>query len=368
MLNHAIGIGCMSALLFRRSGSYCSLFLLLHSSRYRSHLLRGGNAERQKHSFQEDEEGENVSTLGIVKDGIAKPLNKEQGRASNISGNSGGSAFWESMAAVYHDEGYLTFYSPVVVPFDPFRQGGALFRGHGSNASTNCSAVDLTGSSKVPTLTLRGIAVGGAHTFVYGSLKRPRTKSKDDRCEDGQGEDDEDEEEDGRMLEFPATANSGRRGGWRSWCECPNLGCQSVLPDELAEWHRVLCEKPPPPPSMQDDSSGDGLSNDFTVASDTVGEDVRRLPPLKHGGHGGGKSVLEKVSAARRKFESESLAAAATSSETQASPSPVRTKVVKKRVGGGYVYVTVPDLQPDQGAPLEMPAPRALGFEGSSGT
>jgi hypothetical protein len=27
----------------------------------------------------------------------------------------------------------------------------------------------------------------------------------------------------------------------------------------------------------------------------------------------------------------------------------------------------VPDLQPDQGAPLEMPAPRALGFEGSSG-
>jgi len=344
--------------------------MLFEFSRYRSHLLRGGNAERQKHSFQEDEEGgEKGSTLGIVKDGVAKPMNKELGRVSNISGSSGGSAFWESMAAVYHDEGYLTFYSPVVVPFDPFRQGGALFRGHDSNASTNSSAVDLTGSKKVPTLTLRGIAVGGAHTFVYGSLKRPRMKSKLGRSGNDSGEEVDDDEGESPMPEFPATASSGRHGGWRNWCECPNLGCQSVLPDELAEWHRVLCEKPPPPPSIQGDISVDGSSNDLAVASDTIGEDLRRLPPLKHGGHGGGKSVLEKVSAARRKFESERLAtAAASSSEAQASPSPVRTKVVKKRVGGGYVYVTVPDLQPDPGSPLEMPAPRALGFEGSCGT
>jgi hypothetical protein len=282
-----------------------------------------------------------------------------QGRSSNISGNSGGSAFWESMAAVYHDEGYLTFYSPIAVPFDPFREGGALFRGSDNNSAGAAGVAAVN----VPTLSLRGIAVGGAHTFVYGSLKRQR--GVPEGASSGATKEEAEEEGKGQQPEFPETLGNGQRGGWRRWYECPNLGCRSVLPDELADWHRVLCNKLPPPPKLDvlatDASaaaaSSGAVSEGLTAAEDAAAGEHRRLPPLRPGGHAGGPTVLEKISAARRKFENGATAA-------EASPSSLRTKVVKKRVGGGYAYVTVPDLQPDLAAASEAASPRrVLGFE-----
>lgn len=344
--------------------------------------MRGGGAAR-KGVAREDEEGKVGTGLGIAKNGKSTTGFAAQIRSSSSqSSSSGGGAFWESMAAVYHDEGYLTFYSPVAVPFDPFREGGAL---HGRGSDGNSSSVADVAAADAPALSLRGIAVGGAHTFVYGSLTRQRAASTGSGGGSGVAKEEEQEEGSGQTFEFPETPGNGRRGGWRTWRACPNLGCRSVLPDELADWHRVLCDKPPPPPKLEflattaasesaasenaasEAAASDGLSERLAAAEDAAGGEHRRLPPLRPGGHPGGPTVLEKVSAARRKFEDESATAAAEAPSPGGVQSPLRTKVVKKRVGGGYAYVTVPDLQLDPAAAAEAPAPCVLGFKANGG-
>ena len=182
-----------------------------------------------------------------------------------------------------------------------------------------------------------------------------------------------------------------------------------VLPDELAVWHSMVCTKPPrPPPRIGAAPGGEGAS--AAASADGDGSSVHRLlPPLQDAG-GATINVVEKYRLARLKANeaeiarlqaaaeapgpNEALAAAAAAAaaaagggssgggaadgtvfdsaasgrETDtAKPDPVQSRMVKKRVGGGYVYVSVPVTADASGAQVLRGVVQKAGAGGAAG-
>ena len=189
--------------------------------------------------------GPKESTDGTV--ATASPMEPLRGKGA-CSGGRGTVAmrercvpaveFYKTMAAVFFDDGYSTFYSPVPVPFNPF----AAMAAGAEHSGGKEGGVDWGALSSGGELCLRGVAAGGAHAFVYAT-HTPGWGASSDKADEGK---------DIAALQFPETRRRVNTGGWKKWTRCRNTGCGTTLPDELAVWHNTLCTKPPPPPPALD--------------------------------------------------------------------------------------------------------------------
>ena len=157
---------------------------------------------------------------------------------------------------------------------------------------------------------LIGLVAGGAHTFAYSEANV--------------------EMDDGLALGPSRRAFSNLQ-----YHQCPHPGCLAAMPLSLMEFHLKLCEQKPLGPPLV--SQQDAMPN-FTVEQSVVAanEELDRDSP----------TPLENESCKRTEEPETQLKlpyADPVISADQIEPiPPIRTKTVKKRVGGGFVWVTVP--------------------------
>jgi hypothetical protein len=236
----------------------------------------------------------------------------------------GEAAFYRCMAAVYFDDGWPNFHAPIDVPFDPGL--AAVAPAAGSTASVG------------RTLILRGVVAGGAHAFLYGSCPAPRSPPAAAARGVADGDD----------LEFPAQIRGRGRGGWRAWHACKR-GCPSVLPDELAGWHDLLCTWEAQPAAVSAPAAAAAVAIDGAASVEVEslaaasGGGVHRL---RLGGLAPGPALSTASGDKRAASLSPQLPSLSRPGPTSGPPGAngdgLRHEMttVKKRTGGGFVYVS----------------------------
>ena len=210
--------------------------------------------------------------------------NESSSPAPNSTDAGMGMNFYQTLSLVFHDASLRPFPVPTPVTEAPW-----TYR----------------------RIHLIGLAAGGAHTFAY--------------CEANEVVD-----------AGVALAPSRRAFSSLQYEQCHHPGCKAAMPTCLMEFHLKLCDqKPVDPPTAPLEAVPNSTVEQPVVVADEELDEISPTPleveTLKHTGgpenQPNSPSVLGPVTA---------------SDEVEPIP-PIKTKTVKKRVGGGFVWVTIPE-------------------------